>query len=60
MIADGLTKALPEQKWQKFMDQLNMEDIRNRDKRETPITCSWETLEDSLDGGESDTWIPDD
>lgn len=58
MIADSLTRALPRGKWTTFLKQLNLVDIKMIQQhwkpREIPEE-EWEALEDSLEGGESDT-----
>ncbi|RYC59463.1 hypothetical protein CHU98_g6757 [Xylaria longipes] len=56
MIADGLTKALSRDKWDRFLDQLNLTSTyeyhkskRSKDEGDE----GWEALEDTLTGGES-------
>ncbi len=56
MIADGLTNALPQQKWESFLNQLGLKNIEHRRQNAPQNSYSWEDLQDTLEGSKSELW----
>ncbi|EXK82237.1 hypothetical protein FOQG_13375 [Fusarium oxysporum f. sp. raphani 54005] len=57
MIADGLTKALPAQQFQKFVTQVGLVDIKDRiqERRTKELTAEdFIRTEEHLDGGRAE------
>ena len=57
MIADGLTKALPIQKWDDFLDQLRLCEPDPNQSQAQQSGTTWEEIENHIQGGESSEWV---